>query len=179
MITPENIKTIKRYCIHEAGHALVSFNLRVPIKFVQINVKFNGNSLSIDGSTEREIEKMKEDLQSKDVSRVGRALSSHLSIFCGGMAAEAICYPKERSLHGSENDLDRINETLNLIKEQDEGKKQKLFQDALELAKAIIRENRTKLDKLADKLFNLLVANKMSFKIEGSKVMDFLSEERR
>jgi hypothetical protein len=174
-MNPKIQKQIKKGCIHEAGHAVVGSKLRIPINFVQMKADWNGN---IDGTTDREIRKMKEDLQSKDSSKKRWALVSHLSFFCGGMAAEAICYPNENTLHGCEVDLQRINETLNLIRGLDEGKKEKIFQDALNLAKTNISENRAKLEKLAEWYFRLLMVNNMSFKIEGARVEEILSVER-
>ena len=46
-------------------------------------------------------------------------------------------------------------------------------------AKEILEKNRTVLEKLADRLFNRLIVNNLSIKVEGAEIEKILSNERR
>ena len=45
----KHVAMIKRYCIHEAGHAIVAHELGIPVKGLNLTLLFDGDLMRSDG----------------------------------------------------------------------------------------------------------------------------------
>lgn len=169
---------IRRACIHEAGHALVTFKLGVPIKSVRLEIKKLGDQILYDGVTDFETGKLEEDLNNSDLSVRTKAFVSSTALYWAGAVSEMEYFNlkdfPETSLY---DDLQSIKEMLEPYKEHYAGEKSGVSQDCLEMTRQIIKENRTALERLANEIFKQLLIGHGVARIDGQKVTKLLMKD--
>jgi hypothetical protein len=181
MTDPKILKNVKKCCIHESGHAVLAFHFGTPIHFVEMEIKIDGKRILYSGMVEHDMDKFIEDYKKGYKKfRSWKVFTEYLVIMWAGMAAESMCYPRGSVTWAANDDLNRINGMLKVLPKQFKNEERHdIGKVAAGIAKEIIQENRPVLEKLADRLFNRLIVNNFSIKVEGTEIEKFLSSERR
>lgn len=94
-----------------------------------------------------------------------------------GIVATQEVYKTKKVFDECKHDQDTIQERVRETEEQQKGEGKRLEQLAYERAKEIIQENRGAIERLADKLFNLLLANHYSIKLDGQEVIRIICNQ--
>lgn len=94
----KHLKLIKRYCIHEAGHAIVSPKLGIPITRLYLRIKFDGDWIGSDGGLEFGLDKLNEDLRSEDYSVRSQAFLQDLALNVGRYCCDTGSLQNKESL---------------------------------------------------------------------------------
>jgi hypothetical protein len=169
---------IKRYCVHEAGHAIVCFHLGILITGVQLKLSFDGDLMKSEGDVGFDSKRLNEDLKSEDYSVRSLAFMQDLAHTWAGIVAIQEVYKTKKVFDECKHDQDTIQERVKDVEEQQKGEGKRLEQRAYEQAKEIIQENRGAMERLADKLNNLLLANHYSIKLDGQEVIRIICDQK-